>query len=336
MDRKAADNLGVLLRSYEALYNWRALSMLAGSFAVAGLAIIGASDMALRGGGQMALAMLLGLVALVVAVMGVNGSGLMLADQAYDRPIRPFISAFFGGLRVTLAAIGVLVLLGLGYALVFLVVFLLSLFARIPGIGGAFAFLLAGPSVLVLALTGAVLFLAAPLAVAGLWHGDGMMAALTRATTIVVKRPLDVFMRFLVLGLIVMPAALFLFAMVGMGNLSVAGMYLVDTLRSMGGDYNGMGMGGGGYNGMGPMASMFGSLMGRGLGAAGVSTALVWYLVIAVVGLIHMLGVILIYESVSEGIGLDGLDVVQRQMARIKARMDEAKPASGDPGAPSP
>lgn len=41
MERKTADNLGVLLRSYEALYNWRALVVLAGSFAVAGLAIIG-------------------------------------------------------------------------------------------------------------------------------------------------------------------------------------------------------------------------------------------------------------------------------------------------------
>ena len=333
MERKAADNLGVLLRSYEALYNWRALVMLAGSFAVAGLAIIGATDMAMGAGGRMALAMLLGLVAVVVAVMGVNGSGLMLADQAYDRPIRPFVDAFLGGLRVTLAAIGVLVALGLGYVLVFLVVFLLALLARIPGIGGAFAFLLAGPSVLVLALTVAVLMLAVPLALAGLWHGDGLGAALTRAVTIVVKRPLDVFMRFLVLGLIVMPAALFLFAMVGLGDMSVTGMYLADALRSMGGNYGGMG--GGGYGGMGPMASVFGSLMGRGLGAAGVSTALVWYLAIAVVALIHMLGVIWIYESVSDGVGLEGLDAVQRQAARIKARMDEHKPVSQGPGGPS-
>ena len=329
MKRKTADNLGVLLRSYEALYNWRALVMLAGSFAVAGLAIIGGSDMAMGGGGRMAVAMLLGLVALVVAVMGVNGSGLMLADQAYDRPIRSFMSAFLGGLRVTLAAIGVLVVLALGYALVWLVVFLLALLARIPGIGGAFAFVFAGPSVLVLALTVAVLLLAAPLALASLWHGDGMTAALRRAVTIVVRRPLDVFMRFLVLGLIVMPAALFLFAMVGMGDMSVTGMYLVDALRSMGGTYGGMG--GGGYGGMGPMAALFGSLMGQGLGAAGVSTALVWYLAIAVVGLIHMLGVIWIYESVSDGIGLEGLDVVQRQAARIKARMSEQGPASKGP-----
>lgn len=333
MDRKAADNLGVLLRSYEALYNWRALSMLAGSFAVAGLAIIGASDMALRGGGQMALAMLLGLVALVVAVMGANGSGLMLADQAYDRPIRPFVNAFLGGLRVTLAAIGALVSLGIGYALVLLLVFLLSFLARIPGIGGAFAFLLAGPSVLALALALTVLLLAAPLALAGLWHGDGMIAALTRAVTIVVKRPLDVFMRFLVLGLIVMPVAIFLFAMVGVGNVSVAGMYVVEALRSTMG-YQG-GMGGGAYGGMGPMASVLRSLVGQGLGAAGVSTALVWYLAFAVVALIHMLGVIWIYESVSDGIGLEGLGAVRRQAARIKARMDEHKPTSTGPGGPS-
>ena len=34
-------NLGALLRCYEALYNWRALTMLAGSFVLGGLAISG-------------------------------------------------------------------------------------------------------------------------------------------------------------------------------------------------------------------------------------------------------------------------------------------------------
>ncbi len=335
MERKAADNLGVLLRSYEALYNWRALVMLAGSFAVAGLIVIGALDLASGGAARAVLAILLGLVALAVAIVGVNASGLMLTDQAYDRPSRSLAGAFLGALQVTLAAIGVLVLLGIGYALVFIGVFLLSLLARIPGIGGVFAFVLSGPSVLLLAMTMAVLVLAAPLALAGLWHGDGLMESLMRAVTIVVKRPLDVFMRFLVLALIVMPAALFLFAMISLGDMSVAGMYLMDAMRSMSGTYATMGGGSQGGMGITGMAASFGSLIGHGMGAAGVSSALVWYLAFGVVGLIHLLGVILIYESVSEGVGLDGLDVLRQRARRITVKTGGQPPVSDGPHAPS-
>lgn len=112
MDNKTDNNLGVLLRSYEALYNWRALAMLACGFALSGLTAMGAADMALRGGdGQNVLGVVLGFLALVFFVVGVNGSGLMFTNQAYGQPIHDFVAAFFGGLRTALAAVGALILL---------------------------------------------------------------------------------------------------------------------------------------------------------------------------------------------------------------------------------
>ena len=45
MTVKTTNNLGVLLRSYEALHNWRALTMLAGCFVLGGLAISGGAMM---------------------------------------------------------------------------------------------------------------------------------------------------------------------------------------------------------------------------------------------------------------------------------------------------
>ncbi len=50
MTVKTTNNLGVLLRSYEALHNWRALAMLAGSFILAGLAMMGGTAAAASSG----------------------------------------------------------------------------------------------------------------------------------------------------------------------------------------------------------------------------------------------------------------------------------------------
>ena len=108
-------------------------------------------------------------MAVAFPVVGLNGSGLMLVDQAYDQPVRGFVAAFFGGLRATGTVLGALILLGLGFAAVMLVVYLLSFFARIPGIGGFFAFVLAGPSVAMTVLIRTVLLLAGPLVIIAIW-----------------------------------------------------------------------------------------------------------------------------------------------------------------------
>jgi hypothetical protein len=316
MTVKTTNNFGVLLRSYEALHNWRALSMLAGSFVLGGLAISGGAAAAMSSGSP-AVMMLMSLLGAIIIVVGMNASGLMLMDQAYDQPIRGFGPAFLGGVQSALYVIGLLILLGLGFAVILLAAYLLSLLGRIPGLGGLFGFLLGGPLVVVVALAYAVLLLAGPLMIAAVWHGEGFMASLSRAVGIVAKRPLEVFMHFLVLGLLVFPAVAFIFAVVFVGSMFVGGFFAQ-------GGFGGMGMGMGGFGGMRGMEGI--ALGGGGMGGAGLSIGLVWFLAWSVVSLIYVLGLIFVYRAVGEGVGSEASDLVGQKLAQFKQRLDEYKP----------
>jgi len=323
MTVKTMNNLGVLLRSYEALHNWRALAMLAGSFVLGGLVMSGGM-VAGAGADSKAVAMLVGLIGVLIIVVGANASGLMLVDQAYDQPVRGFGTAFLGGVQVALFVIGLMLLLALGFGAVMAVVFVLSLLGRIPGIGGIFGFLLGGPLVVVVALACAVLLLSGPLMVAAVWHGEGFVASLARAIGIVLRRPLEVFMHFLVLGLLVLPAVGFIFGMVATGSMLVGGYFASGSFDRFDG-----------LSGMGGMWGL-GGMMSGGLGGAGVSISLVWFLAWAVVSLIYVLGCIFVYRAVGEGVGSEAADLIGQKLAQFKQKLDDNKPRPvAPPSAPA-
>ena len=317
MTVKTTDSLGVLLRSFEALYNWRALTVLAASFVLGGLAVSGGAAAALSSGSGAVMA-LMSLLGVLVIVVGVNASGLMLVDQAYDQPVRGFAAAFLGGVQAALYVIGLLILLGLAFAAILLVAYLLSLPARIPVVGGWFGFLLAGPLAAVVALALAALLLGVPLMTVAVWHGEGFLASLTRAASIVVKRPLVVFMHFLVLALLVFPAIGFVFAVIVAGSTIVGGFFAAGSL---------------GMGGAGAMRDMEAMATGA-LGGPGLSIGLVWFLAWSVIGLIDVLGAIFIYRAVSEGVGSEASEIVGRKLAQFKRTLDEYKPRAA-PAAPS-
>lgn len=323
MTVKTTNNLGVLLRSYEALHNWRALAMLAGCFVLGGLVISGGAAAGMSSGSY-AVMMLIGLLGAIIIVVGMNASGLMLVDQAYDRPVRGFGPALLGGVQSALYVIGLSILLGLGVAAILLAAFLLSLLGRIPAVGGLFGFLLGGPLVVIVAVAYAVLLLAGPLIIAAVWHGEGFVGSLSRGVSIVTRRPLDVFMHFLVLGLLVFPAAAFIFAVVFFGSVFVGGLFVA------GGFGGGMGMGG-----FGSMTGMEGAALGgAGFGGAGISIGLVWFLGWSVVSLIYVLGVIFVYRAVGEGVASEAAEIVGQKLAQFKQRLDEYKPRAV-PAAPA-
>ncbi|MGC9163380.1 MAG: zinc ribbon domain-containing protein [Thiomonas sp.] len=319
MTVKTTNNLGVLLRSYEALYNWRALAMLAGSFVLGGLAISGGAIAGASSDSALVM-MLMSLIGGIVILAGMNASGLMLMDQAYDQPVRGFGPAFFGGIQSALYVLGLLILLGLGFGVVLLGAFLLSLLGHIPGVGGFFGFVLAGPLVVVVALAYAVLLLAGPLMIAAVWHGEGFVASLSRAVGIVIKRPLEVFMHFLVLGLIVFPAVAFIFAVVFVGSMFVGGFFASGALMGSGW--------GGGVSWMGRYDAL------GALSAASLSIGLVWFLAWSVVSLIYVLGLIFVYRAVSEGVGSEATEMVGQKLAQFKQKFDEYKPRPAPDGTP--
>lgn len=325
MTTKTQNNLGVLLRSYEALYNWRALSMLAGSFVLGGL-IISAGVAAAQ-----TMPLMVGLTTLfggILIIVGVSASGLMLIDQAYDQPIRDFSTAFFGGIRSTLYIIGLFILLGLGFAVVVLAAYLLSLLGRIPSIGGLFDFLLAGPLTAVVALAYVVLVLSGPLMIVTVWHGEGFIDALSHVVSIVIKRPLEVFLHFLVLGLVVSPAVAFMYGAVFFGSMIVGSFFASGAFGTIMGAIGNLssfaGHGGmnsyGGYGGMGGYGNAIENAA-NGFAAASISINLVWFLASSLACLIFVLGTIFVYRSVSEGMDPETSEAVGQKLEQFKQKL---------------
>lgn len=317
-------NLGLLLRCYEALRNWRALLTLAVGFVIAALLValsgVIAEQLMVHGWFKLAgaVGILIGVIAWLVVLVGINATGLLLVDQADGKPSRGFGAAFFGGLGVTAQSIVCLLILGVGMLLVVLILWALSFLGRIPGIGPMFSFLLAGPTMLVLAACFAVLAFGVSLMSVALWRGNGMLGSLGRAIDIVLKRPLDVVLHFIVLALLIAPIEIFVLLVLYGGAALTMMMY-----ASSSGLVDGLSMYGGGYGGN-PLGALLGG--GASLGAMGASLAIVLAAVMALFVLINLLGNILIFDSLASGTTADSADFLRAKAAQMKAKVDENRP----------
>jgi hypothetical protein len=334
MNETKMANLGLLLRCYEGLRNWRALAMLVAGFVLAMLlAVMGATITAKLGGGVTALLFggVMLLLAVLVALAGYNGAGLLLVDQADGHQPRGFLAAFFGGVGVTLQALACLVLLAVGMLLVVLVLWALSFLAAIPGIGSLFAFLLAGPTMLVLAFCYAVLAFGVALMYVALWRGNGIIGSIGRAIDIVIKRPLDVVLHFIVLVLLVVPIQVFVTSVLFGASFLTGAMYVTSSASGGGGGY-------GGYGGYGASAAeriMSGMTHGAAsMGAAGVSIGMVLAAILAGFALIYVLGIILIYDSLAAETSATSAGFLQDKVRQIKEKVEEHRPQA--PAAPRP
>lgn len=329
-------NLGLLLRCYEGLRNWRALTMLVAGFVLAALLVAMAGIIAAKlGGGMGALVLggLLMLLAVLAALAGYNGAGLLLVDQADGNEPRGFFAAFFGGVGVTLQAIACLVILAVGMVLVVLVLWALSFLAAIPGIGSMFAFLLAGPTMLVLAFCYAVLAFGVALMYVALWRGNGVIGSIGRAIDIVIKRPLDVMLHFIVLVLLVMPIQIFVTGVLFGASFLSGAMYMTSSAT-----------GGGSFGSELPFGMtatdriMAGLAQGAAsMGAASVSIGMVLAAILAGFALIYVLGMILIYDSLAAETSATSAGFLQDKVRQIKQKVDEHRPqAPVAPPSPPP
>lgn len=319
MTEKATNNIGLLLRCYEAVRNWRAMALMA-SGAVLGVVLLAAAAAAAAKMGYIA-GLLLALVALLVYLAGINGAGLLLVDQADNKSGRDLAAAFFGGLHATLTSVLAMLLLGLGLVAVFIVLFILSLLGKIPGIGPLFAFLLAGPSAIVLAFCYGVLVIGTPLMLVAVWRGEGVLGSLGRAVDIVVKRPLDALLHFILLAVIVAPVVFFvLLLMIATSGVTI-GMYASSSL-----------FGGGGMDGFGGYGSPVDQLMStlassaHQMGAASASLGIVIAVLVALFMLVQMLGYVMVYDSLSEGLASTAADRLRGSFDQIKQKVEQHRP----------
>ncbi|KZC35522.1 MULTISPECIES: zinc ribbon domain-containing protein [Rhodanobacter] len=308
MTEKATGNIGLLMRCYEALHNWQALAMLAGGVVIGlGLAVAAGALAAKMG---VIVGVLLMLIALLVYLAGINGAGLLLVDQADGRPGRGFAAAFFGGLGATLNVLLALLLLALGLLLVFVALYLLALLGRIPGIGPLFAFLLAGPGAIVLLFCYGVLAIGMPLLLVAVWRGEGVLGSLGRAVDIVLKRPLDALLHFVLLWLIVAPVAIFVLALLAVSAGASMSMYSHGF-----GDY--------GY-GAGLEYMLMSSM--QGLGAASVSVGIVFAVVVALFALVYLFGYIMVYDSLNAGLASTAESRLRGGFNQLKQKVEQHRP----------
>lgn len=331
MSESTANNLGFLLRSFEGMRNWRALVLMIGGVMGAALVLYGGSNLVERIDSSvmsLVVAMVSGLLALLLFLAGVNGAGLLLKDQIDHKPCRGLVQAFFGGIGCTMSAVAALILLALGLLLLWIVLAALTFLDRIPGIGPFFAFLLSGPTAVVFAFCFVFLSLGLPLMYASIWRGHGAIGAIGRAVDIVMRRPLETFVHFLVLGLIVFSAAAFAFGMLFWGSMVTFSMHALVGIRSglsdMSGGFGGMGqdMGGGGLTYA--MESMIGNSLS--LGAAGLSIGLAYLLLFALMLLIYLAGSILVHDSLEVGVEAGTADRMRTGLQDIKRKIDENRP----------
>ncbi|EIL97044.1 hypothetical protein RHOFW104T7_12540 [Rhodanobacter thiooxydans] len=317
MTEKATGNIGLLMRCYEALHNWQALAMLAGGVVIGlGLAVAAGALAAKMG---VIVGLLLMLIALLVYLAGINGAGLLLVDQADGRPGRGFVAAFFGGLGATLNVLLALLLLALGLLLVFVALYLLALLGRIPGIGPLFAFLLAGPGAIVLLFCYGVLAIGTPLLLVAVWRGEGVLGSLGRAVDIVLKRPLDALLHFVLLWLIVAPVAIFVLALLAVSAGASMSMYSHGF-----GDY--------GY-GAGLEYMLMSSM--QGLGAASVSVGIVFAVVVALFALVYLFGYIMVYDSLNAGLASTAESRLRGGFNQLRQKVEQHRPqATAAPTAP--
>ena len=192
------DALSRVLESLDALRNLRALSVLLGTFASAGLLLAMAeASLAKAGGGPLWWGPLQAGAALTVAFYGGNAAGLLVMDDARGLPVRDVGDALRAALASAHRLILALLLLLAGYALLAAGVVGLLWLCRLSVTGpvlGPLLFALAVP-LGVLALGLALLSLVAvvvPLAAPAVWSGAGTLAVVRSLLRLVRRRLLVV------------------------------------------------------------------------------------------------------------------------------------------------
>ncbi len=318
MTEKTVNNIGLLVRSFEGLRNGRAFLLLSCGV-VAGGTLIAAAGNAAQTVGWLG-GLLVAVIALVVYLAGINGAGLLLVDQADNRPGRGVGAAFMGGLHATVTVFLALTLLTLGVVVIEVALYLLSLLAHVPGIGPVFAFLFAGPSAVVLAFCYGLLVIGVPLLLVAVWRGESALGALGRAIDIVLKRPLEALLNFLLLGLIVAPVAVFVIGLFTFTSTTTVAIYAGRGSMFGGGNpYSAFDGFGGGL-----MATAMDSL--QRAGAATASVGFVMLILIALFVLVGMFGYVMVYDSLGAGIDSRAEGRLRGGVSQLKKKMEQHRP----------
>ncbi len=313
-------NLSILLRAPEALKNWRALVLLAGSLLVAGVIVMLGGFIASRFYDSPNMAMmiggLLGLLAALIGVSGMSGAGILLMDQARNIEMRGMMDAFISGVMSVLKFILIFILDGLALLLFVIASCLLLLICKIPGIGPAlyvvvFPLLVLGSGL----LFAAVFFVVTPMTLPAIWEDNTVKGVYVRRWALFESRMVQI-----VLGLIVL---LFIVALVtAVVEVILLSGFFFTTGLSLPILNTGV-----------VLQNLLGNLMNSTQGggnsyftAASLGGGLLIIVAMAIPGLVYILGINLVYLGAMEGLSLDVAEQrIGQAMSEAKRRAEEAK-----------
>ena len=212
-----------LLSAVDAMRNWRAAGLLLGSLLVAGL--VGALGGVLSLQVHFALGLVFFLFAFAIYFYGISAVGIMMMDEAQGGESRPIFAAVLTSLAISHRIMFVLLLALLVYVVGVVVMALLLLICKIPGLGPLlFAFVFP----LCVVISGLAIF--AGYAVIGtltgpaIWSGATTLEALSRLAAIARQRIVVVILSVLVLLLICCFVGGILFSILFTGTLVTGAM----------------------------------------------------------------------------------------------------------------
>lgn len=315
-----------LLSAVEAIRNWRAAVLMLGSLLVAGL--VGALAGVVSFQVHPALGFVFFLFAIAVFFYGVNATGIMLMDEAQGSTSRPIFAAVLSALSIGHRLVFVMLLVGVIYIVGALVVALLLLICKIPGLGPLlFAFVF--PVCVV--VSGLAMFagyaVVGPLAGPAVWSGATTLQTLSRLAAITRQHLVVVILSVLVLVLIcgfvggiilgIMLLGTLLVGSMSAGIIGVSGVNFA-SIMSMSG-MSGSGFGGDGGNSGGGAAHLAAGAFGWG-----VVMAIAFTLPL----LVYLRGCCQVYLTNIQGVNVEGmeqqlrnkLDAAKRSAAEIKAK----------------
>lgn len=222
--------MDLLLRSGDALRNWRAMLTLVGA-GVAALVVM----MASAATGHVGVIFIGVLVGYATLSVGMSASGVLLMDQAVSLTPRPIRAALVDGTQAALRLFAIF-LIGLAGALAaVLVVALLVLICKIPMLGGLLYAVVLPASVLLLAFVYAGLYFVLALAGAAVWSGATLRQALEALVTIATHRFVEAAIGVLLLTLfmLLVGGVVGVFVSAGVGIVAGLSAGILDTALIM-------------------------------------------------------------------------------------------------------
>jgi hypothetical protein len=300
---------GHLLQALDGATNWRAMGMYILSF-VSFFLVIVLGSLTHSGFG----AGLFGLIGFLLLLVGLNATGLILMDQARNLPKRSFMDALLGSVFTIHRLIGAVILEILAFVGVMIVVAMLLVVCKIPGLGPLLYTFVFPISAILVGLSLIALYIGFSLIAPAIWEGHGIIASMARLWTIMRQRLPMIILSLFLLALLTILVSVVTYSVVITGSMSVMSLSIPIIGYQVGGGLMGMMMN------LSSMMNGYGFQEGSGYIIAGLLGGMVLYTVAASIpAMVGLSGICQIYLQ-----GAEGLDFSQAE-AEINNRMEEAK-----------